>query len=280
MANRASRLRLRSLALALRYALLTLLAILVAFPMVWAVLSAFKPPDEIIAIPVRWLPSELHWENFSEAWQSGSFNRFLVNSVIFTVLTTGGNLLVASLAAYGFTKFRWRGRDLAFLFVLSTMMLPIEVTMVPLFLVVRSFDWVNTYQGLILPVMVDAFAVFFMRQYIQSIPDDYIDSARIDGASEIQIFSRVVVPLSVPALAGLGMIKVLVNWDQLLWPLIAAPKEEFLLLTVGLARMQSHLFNPLNWRIALALLLSLPMLVVLLVAQRYIMDTAALSGMK
>jgi multiple sugar transport system permease protein len=152
--------------------------------------------------------------------------------------------------------------------------------MVPLFLVVRSFDWVNTYQGLILPVMVDAFAVFFMRQYIQSIPDDYIDSARIDGASEIQIFSRVVVPLSVPALAGLGMIKVLVNWDQLLWPLIAAPKEEFLLLTVGLARMQSHLFNPLNWRIALALLLSLPMLVVLLVAQRYIMDTAALSGMK
>jgi multiple sugar transport system permease protein len=280
VAHPAARLRARSLGLALRYALLILLAALVAFPLFWAVTSAFKPTDEIIAIPYRWLPSELRWANFSEAWQSGSFNRFLVNSVVFTVLTTGGNLLIASLAGYGFTKFRWRGRDLAFLFVLSTMMLPIEVTMVPLFLVVRSFDWVNTYQGLILPVMVDAFAVFFMRQYIQSIPDDYIDSARIDGASELQIFSRVVVPLSVPALAGLGMIKVLVNWDQLLWPLIAAPKEEFLLLTVGLARMQSHLFNPLNWRIALALLLSLPMLVVLLVAQRYIMDTATLSGMK
>ncbi len=265
----------------LQYLILILLAIIVGFPILWMLLSSFKPLPEIISVPFKLLPSEIRWENYPDAWNSGPFNRFLINSLIFTFFTTVGNLLIASMAGYGFTKFRWRGRNTAFMFVMSTMMLPVEVIMVPLFLIVKNMGWINTYQGLIIPVMVDAFAIFFMRQFIQSIPDDYIDSARIDGASEFQIFFKIVIPLATPALAGLAMIKAMANWDQILWPLISTSKEELQVLTIGLARLQSSLLhNPLNWRIAMAVMLSLPMLLVLLFAQRRIMEMSALSGIK
>ena len=243
-------------------------------------MSSVKPVADIISIPFQLFPSTLRWENFSEAWNSAPFSRYLVNSIIFTICTTVGGLFIASMAGYGFTKFKWRGRNIAFLFILATMMLPVEVIIVPLFLIVKQFGWINTYQGLIIPVMVDAFAIFFMRQFIQSIPDDYIDSARLDGASEFQIFFRIVIPLATPALAGLGMIKTIVNWDQILWPLIAVSSDELKVLPIGLASLQSSLQNPVNWRIAIAVILSLPMVLVLLIGGRRVMDMSALSGIK
>lgn len=264
----------------LHYLVLFFLAFLIGFPIYWMLTSSVKPLAEIISIPFKWLPSEFRWQNYVEAWNSAPFNRFLINSLIFTFFTTVGNLLIASMAGYGFTKFRWPGKNIAFILVMATMMLPIEVIMVPLFMVVKNMGWINTYQGLIIPVMVDAFAIFFMRQYIEKIPDDYIDSARIDGASEFQIFTRIILPLSAPALAGLGMIKAMANWDQILWPLIATSKEELLVLTIGVARLQSNLQNPVNWRIALAVVLSIPMLLILFFAQRRVMEMSALSGLK
>lgn len=263
-----------------RYLIVSLLAILIGFPIFWMVTSSVKPVAEIISAPFRWLPSEIRFENYLEAWNSAPFNRFLVNSIIFTFFTTMGNLLIASMAGYGFTKFRWRGRDASFVLVMATLMLPVEVIMVPLFIIVKNLGWINSYVGLIVPVMVDAFAIFFMRQFIESIPDDYIDSARMDGASELQIFFRIVLPLSAPALAGLGMIKAMANWDQILWPLIVTSKEELQVLTIGVSRLQSNLQNPVNWRIALAVVLSIPMILVLLFAQRKVMEMSALSGIK
>ncbi len=262
------------------YLVIIFLAILVVFPIFWMLMSSVKPVAEIISIPFQLFPSTLRWENFSEAWNSAPFSRYLVNSLIFTISTTAGGLFIASMAGYGFTKFRWRGRNTAFLFILATMMLPVEVIIVPLFLIVKQFGWINTYQGLIIPVMVDAFAIFFMRQFIRSIPDDYIDSARIDGASEFQIFFKIVIPLATPALAGLGMIKAIVNWDQILWPLIAVSSDELKVLPIGLASLQSSLQNHVNWRIAIAVVLSLPMFLVLLVGGRRVMNMSALSGIK
>jgi len=242
--------------------------------------SSVKPVHEIISIPPTWIPTEILWENYSEAWNYDIFDRYFLNSAIFTITATMGALLFASMAGYGFTKFRWRGREASFVFVLSTMMLPIEVTMIPLFLVVKSLGWVNSYQGLIVPMMITPFAVFYMRQFIYSIPSDYIDSARIDGASELQIYRHVILPLALPAIAGLGMMQALSNWDQLLWPLIINSADKLQVLTVGVAKMQSNLLSPIDLRIAISVIMCLPMLFLLMVGQRKLMEMSSLSGLK
>jgi ABC-type glycerol-3-phosphate transport system permease component len=265
---------------ALRYIILTILAIAVMFPLFWMFTSSVKPMAEIISIPVKWFPSKVQWENFVNAWNFDTFDIYFRNSVIFTVAATLGCVLLASMAGYGFTKFRWRGKELSFLFVLSTMMLPIEVTMVPLFLVVKWLGMVNTLQGLIIPLMVTPFAVFYMRQFVESIPDDYIDSARVDGASELQIYLRVILPLAAPAIAGLGLMQALANWDQLLWPLIVNSKSELQVMTVGVAKMQGNLFSPIDLRIAISTIMCIPMIILLLVGQRRLIEMSALSGLK
>ena len=204
----------------------------------------------------------------------------LLNSLIFTVSATFGCILFASMAGYGFTKFQWRGREGAFIFVLATMMLPIEVTMVPLFLVVKQLGWVNTYQGLIIPIMITPFAVFYMRQFILSIPDDYVDSARIDGASELQIFFRVIVPLAMPAIIGLALMQALANWDQLLWPLIVTSKSDLSVMTVGVAKMQGNLLSPFHLRLAISVITCIPMIILLMIGQKRLIEVSALSGLK
>jgi len=242
--------------------------------------SSVKPVHEIISIPPTWIPSEFLWENYSKAWNYDTFDRYTLNSAIFTISATMGALLFASMAGYGFTKFRWRGREASFVFVLSTMMLPIEVTMIPLFLVVKWLGWVDSYQGLIIPMMITPFAVFYMRQFIYSIPSDYIDSARVDGASELQIYRHVILPLALPAIAGLGMMQALANWDQLLWPLIINSSDHLQVLTVGVAKMQGHLLSPIDLRIAISVIMCLPMLFLLMIGQRRLMEISSLSGLK
>jgi multiple sugar transport system permease protein len=264
----------------LRYIILLIFSILVAFPLVWILSSSVKPLDEIIATPFKWIPSQIRWQNFVEAWRYDTFSRFFVNSLIFTVSATLGCLLFASMAGYGFTKFKWRGREGAFLFVLCTMMLPLEVTMVPLFMVVKQLGWVNTYQGLIIPVMITPFSVFYLRQFILSIPDDYIDSARLDGASELQIFFKVIVPLAAPAIVGLGLIQALANWDQLLWPLIVISKNDLQVMTVGVAKMQGNLFSPFHLRLAISVITCIPMVILLIIGQKRLIEVSSLSGLK
>jgi multiple sugar transport system permease protein len=264
----------------LRYIVLIFFSLLVAFPLVWMLISSVKPLDEIITIPIKWIPSQFRWQNYVEAWKWDNFDRFFVNSLIFTLSATLGCLLFASMAGYGFTKFKWRGREGAFLFVLSTMMLPLEVTMVPLFLVVKQLGWVNTYQGLIIPVMITPFAVFYLRQFISSIPDDYVDSARVDGASELQIFFRVIVPLAAPAIVGLGLMQALANWDQFLWPLIVISKNDLQVMTVGVAKMQGNLFSPFHLRLAISIITCIPMVILLMVGQKRLIEISALSGLK
>jgi multiple sugar transport system permease protein len=263
-----------------RYLLLTFLGVIVVFPLFWMLTSSIKPLDEVIQIPIKWLPSEIRWENYVEAWNYDNFDRYFLNSLFFTLSATLGCLLFASMAGYGFTKFRWRGREGAFLFVLSTMMLPLEVTMVPLFLVVKQLGWINTFQGLIIPIMITPFSVFYLRQFISSIPDDYVDSARIDGASELQIFFRVIVPLAMPAIVGLGMMQALANWDQLLWPLIVISNSDLQVMTVGVAKMQGNLFSPFHLRLAISVITCLPMILLLIIGQKRLIEVSALSGLK
>jgi ABC-type glycerol-3-phosphate transport system permease component len=265
---------------ALRYLVLIAACVITLFPLVWALSASFKRPQEVLTIPVVWLPPSPQPQNYIVPFLERPMFSYFKNSVIVTVAATAGNLLLAALAGYGFAKFAFWGRSILFLFVLSTFMLPVQVIMVPLFITVKNLNWLNTYQGLIIPVMASAFSVFFMRQYILSIPDDYIDAARIDGASEIGIFVRIILPLCTPALAGIGILTAMFNWDEFLWPLLVATKEEIKTLPLGLATFESIYRSSYNQLMAMAIVALVPLLLAYIFAQKRFMASVALSGMK
>jgi ABC-type glycerol-3-phosphate transport system permease component len=272
----------RSAGTLLRYAVLIILTFIALFPIFWVVTSAFKSQAEVSRIPIKWIPSPWHWENFSDAWNARGlpFGRYLINSIILTSTVTVLQVGLSTMAGYGFAKFRFPGRNLLFLFVLSTMMLPLQIIMVPLYMIIRSLAWQNTYQGMILPMVASAFSVFYMRQFIVSIPDDFIDAARIDGANELQVLMRVIVPLSRGAIAGLTLLQAITYWDAFLWPLIVAEETKMFTFAVGLMNFAGDVWSPEHWQMAMATVMMLPMLLLFVVAQRQIIENAAMSGLK
>jgi multiple sugar transport system permease protein len=247
---------------------------------VWAVSASLKPDYQVFTMPVQWIPAQFQPENYVIPFQEKPMFLYFGNSIFITVVATFGNVFLAALAGFGFAKYHFWGRRALFLFVLSTFMLPIQVIMVPLFIIVRTFGWLNTYQGLIIPIMGSAFSVFFMRQFMLSIPDDYIEAARIDGASELVVFFRIVLPLSWSAVASIGVLNAIFYWDEFLWPLLVATKDDMKTLPLGLASFESVYRSSYNQLMAMSILAMLPILVAFLLAQRQFMKSIALTGMK
>jgi len=266
--------------LAPRYVVLLFVLVVVAVPMAWIILGSLKPQEEVLGTPIQWLPSVWKWSNYPDAWNSYGFAFFTFNSVVMTISIIVGHLILASLAGYGFAKFRFPGHKVAFLFVLSTMMLPVQVTMIPLFIIMKRFGWVDTYQGMIVPLLLNAFGVFMMRQYMISIPDDLIDAARIDGASELGIFFRIVLPISTPALAGLGLLVGMGAWGEFLWPLLISTSDKMVTLPLGLSYFKFNYWTPYNWLLAMAIVVTIPPVIAFIFAQRQLIESGALTGMK
>src|SRR5581483_6562474 len=189
--------------------------------------ASFKTLAEALQVPPQWLPSTLSLRNYQEVFnQQPLFGRFFLNSVIVAVVTVISVLITSSLAGYAFAKFNFPGKNLLFVFFLSTMMIPFQVRMVPLFVMVSDWHLTDTYAGLILPGLVEAFGIFLMRQFITSIPNDLIDAARIDGASEPRIVVQILLPLLRPALSALAIFTLIGNWEAFLWPLLITNAEE------------------------------------------------------
>jgi multiple sugar transport system permease protein len=273
--------RLPSLAAAAaRYLVLSAFLTAIVLPLVWVLSASLKPDAEVFTIPVRWLPSHPRWGNYSAPFVDRPFGRYFLNSLLVTAAATAGNLFFATMAGYGLAKFRFRGVRLVFLFILSTMMLPVQVIMVPLFLIVRDLGWLNTYQGLIVPIMISAFSIFFMRQYILSIPDDYIDAARIDGASEVGILFRIVWPLSLPGVAGIGVLVAMFNWDEFLWPLLVVSEDSLRTLPLGLASFEGSYRSAYNQLMAMSILAMAPLVTCFLCAQRRFIESIGATGIK
>ena len=212
-------------------------------PYLWMVSSSLRTMDNMFSVPIQWIPNPVNWRSYVLAWHAQDFTRYFLNSGVVAVAITLGNLLLCSLAGYSLAKFRYFGRGLLFILILSTMMLPLEVTMVPLFLIIKRLDWVNSYQGLIVPFLVDGFGVFLMRQYMLGIPKDLIDSARIDGASEFRIFWQIVLPLCKPALVALGVFTFREAWDMYIWPLIIVSKDSLRTLPLGDLAVHEQLWH-------------------------------------
>jgi multiple sugar transport system permease protein len=276
LGRRARRLRGNVLA----YALVLAAVAIALLPYFWMVSSSLKTMTNMFSVPVQWIPDPVNWQSYAVAWHAQDFPRYFLNSAFVAAAITLGNLLLASLAGYSLAKFRYFGRGLLFMLILSTMMLPLEVTMVPLFLIIKRLDWVNSYQGLIVPFLVDGFGVFLMRQYMIGIPQALIDSARIDGASELRIFWQIVLPLCKPALVALGVFTFREAWDMYIWPLIIVSKDSLRTLPLAISLFMSSYGTAWDQLMAIAVLGTLPMIVLFFFLQRAFIQGIAITGLK
>jgi ABC-type glycerol-3-phosphate transport system permease component len=249
-------------------------------PYFWMVSSSLKTGAEVFELPIRWIPREIQWANFPAALSRGSFVTYFANSGIVAVAVTAANILFCSLAGYGLAKFRFPLRELCFRFILSTLMLPLEIVLVPTFLVVQQLGMVNTLGGLILPLAVDAFGIFLMRQYIKDLPDSLIEAARLDGCSEFGIFWRIILPNCKPALGALALLAFRDNWDQFLWPYIVASSDALKTFPLGLAQMEGIDSAAYHEIMAIAVIGMIPMAILFLFFQRAFVRGIALSGLK
>ena len=241
-------------------------------------------PDELIKVNInqRQPVESIYFglDNYIEGIESFEFGRYLWNSVFVTVVATLLTLLVNSMAAFALSKYRFRGRQTIFIVMISTLMVPLSVVLVPVFLVITKVGWNNNLLGIIVPAAATPTGVFLLRQYMLTIPDELIDAARIDGASEWRIYSQVILPLAKPALAVLTIFSVMWRWNDFLWPLIVLSRSEYFTLQVGLASFQGELNVQWNLILAMTVLTLLPITLVFGFLQRYITTGIATTGMK
>ncbi|PFG29994.1 carbohydrate ABC transporter permease [Paramicrobacterium agarici] len=220
---------------------LLLLMLLFLAPVVWAIVSAFKQPNDIITDPLAFDPSAFTLQNFTAMFHDVPIGHGFVNTAIVLVVKGAITLFCAPLAAFAFAKYEFRGKNLLFGTVLVTLMLPVIVLIIPLLLEMKMLGWVNTYQALILPGAVDAFAIFWMRQVISAVPDELLDAARVDGCSEFGIFWRVVVPVIRPGLAGLAVLTIMNIYNDFVWPVVVASSEQMATLQVVLSTLAQNI---------------------------------------
>jgi len=265
----------------LLYSLIFLFAIVMIMPFLWMVLTAFKMPNEVITYPLKWLPSKFNFSNFPEAFSKAPFIRYYLNSIFVVVTVTLSTLFFTSLSGFAFAKYKFVGKNFLFLLILSGMMIPFQVQMIPIYLFLNRLNWIDTYQALILPFAVSAYGVFLMRQFIQEIPDDLLGAARIDGCSESRIFFTVILPLCKAPLAALTIITFTSQWNSFLWPLIVIDTDNLRTVQLGLALFQSDRgILQYNLVMAITLVIILPVLIVFLSVQKYFTRGIALTGLK
>jgi multiple sugar transport system permease protein len=266
----------------LKYLFLIIGSVVMLLPFVWMILSSFMSAQEILARPLTWFPADPGFDAYRGLRDAIPLGRMYLNSVIVTTLTTLGILLTSTLAGYGFAKFHFPGRDALFLIVLATMMIPFFVVLIPIFYMISEVGWIDSYPGLIVPNIATAFGIFLMRQYMLSLPDEVLDAARVDGASELEIYWRIVLPLSTPVIGALSILAFVYQWNNFLWPLVVARSDSMWTVPVGLnsLRVYASSAQVINMQMAGATLAVLPVIVVFLALQRYFVRGIALTGMK
>jgi len=258
----------------LLYAIAIVTSAAMIVPLYWMLATSFKPPGDVFASPTKWIPDPWTLANYRDVFTLLPFGRFFINSVIVTLSIVAINVLFDTAAAYAFAKLRFPGRDFLFFVLLITLMVPFQVNLIPLFRImvalhrISPYLGVNTYFGLIAPSAIQVFGIFLLRQYISSIPDDILDSARVDGASEFKILRSIVFPLAGPGIATLAIFTFLSAWNDFLWPLIVTQTDQMRTLPVGLALLARK--QEINWGDTMAgtVITAMPMIVVFLVLQR------------
>jgi multiple sugar transport system permease protein len=262
-----------------RHTLLLPLALLMVTPLLWMLMTSVQTPDEARQFPPV-LPSGIHWQNYTNALHAAPFGRFFFNTTLVTGVCVLGNLLFCSLAGYAFARFRFFGRDVVFVVILATLMVPFQVVMIPTFLIMKELGMIDSLGALILPNLVTPFGIFLMRQFFRTLPIDLEEAARIDGCSRLETLFRIVLPLSGPALATLAVITFLYSWNDFLWPLIVIQSTNHMTLQLGLSTFQGA--HATNWTLLMAgnVMATLPMLIAFVLAQKQFVNSIAATGVK
>lgn len=253
---------------------------MMVLPFIWMLSTAIKPTSETFLFPPTFIPIHPQFRNFIDAWNAVPFDRFYVNSIIVMLAVTIGQLITSSLGAYAFARINFWGRDKIFLLYLATMMIPFQVTMIPIFAIVSKLHWINTYWALIIPSLFSPYGTFLLRQFFMGIPNELEESVRIDGGSYLTCYAKIILPLSKPALAALGTFIFLWCWNNFLWPLLVVNTVDMFTLPLGISLFQSQ--NTIQWNMMMAAstIALLPLLVVFLFAQKYFVEGITLSGLK
>ena len=273
--------RTHAWAMVWNYLLLGAIALLMLLPLLWLVSTAFKSPNEdILQFPPRFLPDQPTLNNFAEVWRTNPFGRYLFNSTLVAGLTVGLNLLFCSLAAYPLARLSFKGREAIFTIVVSTILIPFQIVMIPLYILAVNLGLRNSYLGLIFPAIASAFGIFLLRQAFQGVPKELEEAARMDGCSELGIWWFVMLPSIRPALVTLAIFVFIGSWSDFLWPLIILDQPEYYTLPLGVAKLAGAF--SLDWRlIAAGSVISIaPVLLFFIIMQHYVVPTDAGSGVK
>ncbi|MGN7312022.1 carbohydrate ABC transporter permease [Alkalicoccobacillus gibsonii] len=259
--------------------LLFVVGFILSIPFIWMLLSAFKPNAELIQLPVRILPQTWTLENFTRLFTEMNFAIYLRNTLILVGCSLIG-LLFNAMAGYSFAKFRFKGNRPLFFLVLATMMIPGQVTMIPVYLILNQIGLTNTMTGIALPGLVAAFSIFLFKQFMSTIPDALLEAARLDGAGEFYIFFKLVLPMAKPILAVQGILSFIGAWNSFLWPLIVANSQDLYTLSVGLALLQGQAGENYALQMAGSAVMVVPILIVFAIFQKYIVNGFTMSGIK
>lgn len=262
------------------YLLLIVGASIMLIPFLWMISTSLKPDGATMVMPPEFVPNEPTTKNYEQVTQQFPMMRFLWNSIVVAVLTTIGQMIFSSMAAYAFARMQFRGRDKLFLLYLATMMVPTQVTMIPQFILIKQFGWLDSYPGLIIPTMFAVFGTFLMRQAMLGIPRELEEAAFMDGANHFQVFYRVCLPLIKPMIAALGIFTFMQSWNNFLWPLIVVSNQELATLPLGLSLLQGRWATDWGLMMAGVVISVLPILIVYLFAQKYFIQGMTMSGMK
>jgi multiple sugar transport system permease protein len=271
--------RRRRIGDAAAYALLSLGALVVLLPYVWMVSASLKNEADVFQTGFNLVGREVRWQNYADAWRQYPLGRWLANTFLVASIETVSNLVTSVLAGFAFARLRFWGRDTLFYLYLAAMMVPIQVTLIPSFIIVRQLGLLNTYQGIAVIHLVQFFGIFLMRQFLLNIPSELEDAARIDGCSWWRVLWQIILPISMPAVAALAILAFTAGWNDFLWPLVVINKPDIMTIIVGLASMRSEA-TPWGLLMAATTISALPLTVVYVVFQRWFTEGITMSGIK
>jgi len=269
-----------SLKIIIMHIVLILGGIAMILPFVWMFVTSIKPSTEVLSWPPSFIPKSPTWENYRTVLQEAPFGRYFLNTFLISTISALSILFTSSLSGFIFAKYEFPGRNTLFLALLATAMIPLECYMISLYLLINRFGWINTYQGVVAPILVMAFGVFFMRQNILSIPNELLDAARIDGCSEWRIYTTIILPLSRSALGALAIFAYMNAWSFFIWPLIVINERSLYTMELGLTIFQKRFTVDYGLITAGSTIAVLPILVIFLILRRNIIEGVTLTGLK
>jgi multiple sugar transport system permease protein len=265
--------------LLLHVALLTA-GVIFLLPFIWSISTSLKPLSDLFQVTPNLIPSEIRWQNYGDVFDFVPFLRIYANTIIVTVARVVGQVFLASMAAFAFSRLRFPGRDVLFFILLAGLMVPQQVLMIPNYALMRQVGWLDSYQGLIVPLLFSAFGTFLLRQFFLSIPADFQEAATLEGANPFQIYWQIYLPLARPALATFAFLVIQYSWNEFLWALIMTSRSDMQVLSVGIALFQGQHFTNNALLMAAANMATIPVLILFLVFQRQLVEGITLSGLK